>query len=29
MSIPNNILTLGIYTDVNINMQRAGLPANT
>lgn len=28
MSIPNNILTPGIYTDVNINTQRAGLPAN-
>lgn len=28
MSIPSNIRTPDIYTDVNLNAQRSGLPAN-
>ncbi|OTG68308.1 hypothetical protein B9T25_06400 [Acinetobacter sp. ANC 4470] len=28
MSIPDNLKTPGVYTDVNINTQRTGLPAN-
>lgn len=29
MPVPSNLKTPGIYTDVNINTQRTGLPANT
>ena len=28
MSIPSNIRTPDIYTDINLNAQRSGLPAN-
>ncbi|AZN69305.1 hypothetical protein DX910_14655 [Acinetobacter haemolyticus] len=29
MPVPDNIRTPDIYTDINLNAQRSGLPANT
>nr|WP_298892228.1 hypothetical protein [uncultured Acinetobacter sp.] len=28
MTIPSNLKTPGVYTDVNLNAQRTGLPSN-